>query len=400
MKRPVKSLSPYQKPRIRTEPEWTAVEAHEDAGGKLIEFWRSYAATAARPYGSSAFAKQFRRWQVSRPIDTLAEFKASDIHWKGKAQVRPDILALGDGATIRVRGGHLSIYDAGKETLFDGGPTHRKPRAVVFSGWGGSVTVQAARFCADHDITVMAAGWLGELMTFVQGSPKQDAALIRAQCSANATAIAQALIIKKFDHYGATGRLTTAERHTFKQRLAKARTIKDVMAIEAVGSAQAWVSWRGLQLMPRTGRRLPAFAAGPFCGRNSGIGSSGARNASDPINAMLNYCYAREAGRLGAMLAASGAALAIGSLHQDKLHRASLVFDALEPLRPLIDARVRNFIETHTFDRGDFFKVDRNMIRLHTSLIKVLISETALDQADVAPASRFMLSLIHRFARR
>jgi hypothetical protein len=33
-------------------------------------------------------------------------------------------------------------------------------------------------------------------------------------------------------------------------------------------------------------------------------------------------------------------------------HRHSLIFDALEPLRPLIDAKVRVFIESNTFDRG------------------------------------------------
>ena len=59
---------------------------------------------------------------------------------------------------------------------------------------------------------------------------------------------------------------------------------------------------------------------------------------------MLNLAYAKEA---------SGACLAIGFLHCDKSHRHSLVFDALEPLRPLIDAKVRAFIGSNTFDRGD-----------------------------------------------
>ena len=44
-------------------------------------------------------------------------------------------------------------------------------------------------------------------------------------------------------------------------------------------------------------------------------------------------------------------------LHFDKPHRHSLIFDALEPLRPLIDAQVRDFIVGNKFERGDFFRL-------------------------------------------
>ncbi len=60
----------------------------------------------------------------------------------------------------------------------------------------------------------------------------------------------------------------------------------------------------------------------------------GPKHASHPINAMLNYCYIVEAGRLAKALAAQGLALPIGYLHSDKKGRNSLVWDAIEPLRP------------------------------------------------------------------
>jgi len=67
---------------------------------------------------------------------------------------------------------------------------------------------------------------------------------------------------------------------------------------------------------------------------------------------MLNNCYMKEAGRLGALLAASGACAAIGFLHVDKLGRHSLVWDAVEPLRPLVEAKVFVFVKEH---RGEIF---------------------------------------------
>ena len=59
---------------------------------------------------------------------------------------------------------------------------------------------------------------------------------------------------------------------------------------------------------------------------------------------MLNYAYVVEARRLARALTAIGLALPLGFLHSDKKGRNSFVWDAIEPLRPEIDARVFKFI--------------------------------------------------------
>ena len=131
------------------------------------------------------------------------------------------------------------------------------------------------------------------------------------------------------------------------------------------------------------------MACASFKQRASGIGMSGARHATDAINAILNVAYAREAGRIGAALAASGACLAIGPLHQDKPHRHSLVFDALEPLRPLIDAKVRAFIEGNVFDRGDFLRLPGGHVRMVPGFSnRVAIIFARLSRAPALRSSR------------
>jgi CRISPR/Cas system-associated endonuclease Cas1 len=182
----------------------------------------------------------------------------------------------------------------------------------------------------------------------------------------------------------------------FSSRLDHSHTLSAILGLEATGSALSWGSWSGLTLTPRTGRILPQWLGGPFRCRASGIGATGARHATDAINAMLNLSYAREAGRLGSFLAASGACLAIGYLHFDKPHRHSLVFDALEPLRPLIDAKVRAFIEHNTFDRGDFLRLSTGHVRMVPSLIKTVLEQTALPETDIKLACDFILNLIRR----
>ena len=242
-----------------------------------------------------------------------------------------------------MRGGFLEIFNLAKTMRFDAGPRHLRPHAIVFAGWGGSLTVQAARFCLDHRIGVIATGWLGDLMTFVAGPPRAEAALIRAQCAADPLPIARAIVLQKLEHYGACGRLTGIEIAEAAKGLDEASCVAKVLGVEAKWSSISWRRWYGaeaLALTPRTGRILPPWLANPFVQRASGLGATGPRHATDPINAMLNIAYAKEAGRLGGRLAAAGACLAIGFLHCDKLNRHSLVFDALEPLRQLIDARI------------------------------------------------------------
>src|SRR6478736_4027607 len=101
-----------------------------------------------------------------------------------------------------------------------------------------------------------------------------------------------------------------------------------------------------------------------FTNRQKGAAFLGSKNASHPINAMLNYAYVVEAGRLAKALAARGLALPIGFLHSDKKGRNSLVWDAIEPLRPAIDARVFAYIRQREFARSDFPQTGTTTFRL------------------------------------
>jgi hypothetical protein len=86
-----------------------------------------------------------------------------------------------------------------------------------------SLTIQAARSCVDHGITIIAAGWLGELMTFISGHPKQDAALVRAQCAANPAAIARKIVLQKTRHHRAMERLTATQAREAAGALKRAK---------------------------------------------------------------------------------------------------------------------------------------------------------------------------------
>jgi CRISPR/Cas system-associated endonuclease Cas1 len=68
------------------------------------------------------------------------------------------------------------------------------------------------------------------------------------------------------------------------------------------------------------------------------------RPADHPVNALLNWSYAIVAGRLAVELFARGACLAICYLHVEQPNRYSLVYDALDLLRPIVDEKVFEFV--------------------------------------------------------
>jgi CRISPR/Cas system-associated endonuclease Cas1 len=111
---------------------------------------------------------------------------------------------------------------------------------------------------------------------------------------------------------------------------------------------------------------------------------------------MLNYCYVVEAGRLAKALTARGLVLPIGYLHSDKKGRNSLVWDAIEPLRPSIDAKVFAFIEAHEFARSDFPQSGYNVHRLSRDVTQLLLHKASLSSREIEEAAEWMVGTIMR----
>jgi CRISPR/Cas system-associated endonuclease Cas1 len=113
---------------------------------------------------------------------------------------------------------------------------------------------------------------------------------------------------------------------------------------------------------------------------------------------MLNYAYIVEAGRLAKALAARGLTLPIGYLHADKKGRNSLLWDAIEPLRPVIDAKVFAFVEAHEFARSDFPQFGYNVHRLSRDVTQLLLHEASLPSRKIEAAAEWMVRTIVRCA--
>jgi CRISPR-associated protein Cas1 len=78
------------------------------------------------------------------------------------------------------------------------------------------------------------------------------------------------------------------------------------------------------------------------------------RAAPHPTNAMLNYGYGILKNKILGQVVASGFDPTIGILHGNSQNSIPLVYDFMEPYRPVVDRIILEFALSHTFAPGDF----------------------------------------------
>ena len=247
---------------------------------------------------------------------------------------------LGPDAALRMRRGALAIeHGEGDERVnikldIDDPP----PCAILFDGRGEFLTGDAIRFCTQRGIVLVMPDGPGRMITIEhcaleaqEGATLRDIGptIIRAQCAADPIRIARAIVQAKIEaDTAALGpRVTLAMPRTIARceaELAGARSVAEIVVIEARAANVYWRSWRDLGLIERKGGNLP-LSWKRFAQRNKGAEFLGNKHAAHPISAMINYCVVVEAGRLARALAGEGMALQIGFLHSDKHGRNSLV---------------------------------------------------------------------------
>jgi len=108
------------------------------------------------------------------------------------------------------------------------------------------------------------------------------------------------------------------------------------------------IKWRGISRRPiqDSWKEIGQWTSSYPFARN--------RNASHPVNAMLNYAYTVLQSQLQIGAIAEGYDPTTGIMHERRNGSAAFVFDLMEPHRPLVDRKVLEFLEGHTFDPADF----------------------------------------------
>lgn len=310
----------------------------------------------------------------------------------------PSILII-DGPSPRmfVKGGtrdKSTRKTTGQSLVIMDGPKRDNPRTryihdtdkivkhIVILSAHGSPSIDAIRFLAGMGITwAMIDMSTGVPKITATSSQNIDAKLMRLQAMAapgfplewTGVQIVRELTILKLE-----GQAFNAEYVLHNVPLAKAirgqidgaltvthpttkKTLEGIMGYEGTGADAYWTSWKGIT--PAWSRITTVLKPNwlSYTGRKSLRRSETNRQATDPINAALNFGYhVAESWCIIALLAA-GLDPRMGIQHVDTDGRSSFALDLIEVVRPLVDEIILDVFMTGRLSGTGSVRLDPRM---------------------------------------
>jgi CRISPR-associated protein Cas1 len=245
----------------------------------------------------------------------------------------------------------------------------------VVDGHSGNITLDAIKWLMRHDIPVFILDYNGTLLCSTLPREPVNGPLRIAQIDAYRDPAKRFYIAKKLVEAKAERTLDVmkwlaaryselppqvqADLTNELERLEQCKSLPRLLSIEG---RIADIYWRYLQ------RMLPAKFR--FASR---IHETHQMNASDPVNALLNYGYAVLESQCRKALNTVGLEPTVGFLHEARQTKCSLVYDVQEPYRWLVDSTVISCLESNRFGNSDFYRMDNYVLRLRPEAVRKLI---------------------------
>ena len=281
------------------------------------------------------------------------------------------IVADGYGVKIHVARGHLTVEDGIGGTR----RTRRIPRVdataqlqttssetriarLVILSDTGFVTMEAMRWCADLGVTVIQLDRTGRILMCSpgqSGDARLRAAQVHADGTDTATGIMRDLLSAKVSGQSrvitdifsnAKAADTLAD---LSSRISIAESMPDMLGYEGQAATVYWRAWRNHVFVPFSPSDMSLVPAhwysfqGRASKRNPGLQG---KNATDPVNACVNYAYALCESEARYACHVIGLDPALGFGHTGHTGSDTLVYDLMEALRPEADRVVLSLMDT------------------------------------------------------
>ncbi len=221
---PLKPVMPRRPRNGQTAlPDFKIVSDFEARGLIVKDAWREYAKGCSKPYTYTHFSVLYRKWleeEASRKEieqtaadawSVLEDCSADEDHlaeryWKKKLHPRSEVHALsGFNCSLKVRNDELVTFDTGEERCFHK-VTHGL-QAIIFMGEGGSITIDAVKWCEAQGVAICVVDWHGDLVSVTTPQATVDVSMRRAQFSADKLAMAKAILRQKLASQRQIGKL-------------------------------------------------------------------------------------------------------------------------------------------------------------------------------------------------
>jgi CRISPR-associated protein Cas1 len=229
--------------------------------------------------------------------------------------------------------------------------------SVIVEGHSGMITFEAINWLMHHSTPVFMLDYDGSLISAIMPPQPIRGDLRRAQVEAHLdsekrVAVARSFIEAKLERSDQMlnwlGESHDIERdiRSFREEahgLGHAKTVDEIRNVEA---RAAETYWRAFQ------KAVPVkleFKSRSTKARNRQY------NASDPVNALLNYGYAFLQSSVRRAINTTGLDASLGYLHEDQPATTPLVYDFQEPYRWLVDYVVLRMVLSRAFSWDDFY---------------------------------------------
>lgn len=304
------------------------------------------------------------------------------------------LVVEGYAASLNVERGHLVVKDG--FTTEDRREIHF-PRGrcaverIVIRAPGGTVSMEAISWCASMGIAISFVASDSTLLNCMVPDGPHDGPVKRAQAVSavtdDALVLARYMLTKKMDSqiaaigrdFGRLGIGSDPSRKTAAvqilsciELLAQAETLVDFLTLEGRAARIYWdllvatpLPWREWAL-----KRIPAHWAA-ISPRTSGRRER-VRDATDPFNAILNYCYTLLEVETRIACEAVGLDPDLGLLHTDDRLRESFIYDLLEPLRSKADVWALELLHKERLNPTMFHELRDGIVRLDPDLTGLL----------------------------
>jgi len=340
-------------------------------------------------------------------------------HFSKRAGVRQVLILSGHGARMRVDHGTLWVQNGfthypqqREEWRFFSGDW-RLPSRIVLLDVDGGITFDALSWLSIHEIPLVQINWRGEVTNVIGVTGTAvNSALAKHQIEARAgrqrVRIAHDLITQKVTNSVVTLHDALSNSPTVKMALEKLRaelallkcrvppSVAHLMGIEGRVGYAYFNAWRSQPINWKITSRHPVPEDWLWIGRRSSKvakKSNPNRHATHPFNAMLNYSYGVLENQVRMHVLAAGLDPMIGFLHGSYSGKHGLVYDLMEPLRPLVDRKLLEFVQRQTFAAGDFTLASNGVCRLNPQLARNVVREIDVSGDVGESVGRFVTAL-------
>jgi len=284
------------------------------------------------------------------------------------------LLLSGFGITIDVNKAHLTIKQNDNVIEFE---PHRIPYDyIIIDGHYGSISFEAMRWLSKHDVSIALLNWNGNLLSNTIPQETLNAKLKIKQYEKYlnpdlrlyiAGQIVKQKVKSSFSLLKALSNFYDIDFSTINREIERVdyESINSLMMYEGRIASAYWS-----ELTKIFNSLAKDFH---FEGRKN-LSYSWNMNASDPINALLNYGYAILESIVKKDINTIGLDVSIGYLHEIDHSEHPLVYDLQELFRYVVDNSVIELLETK-LKKSDFITTENYHIRLKPNTAKLLIEK-------------------------